>query len=339
MTLRGRRITDTGLSNLSGLPLQFLSIIGSELVRGSGLANLRGMPLAQIILGLPNFQEEYIAHLVGLPLQQLDLHECGEIGELGIFYLSRMKLIRLDLGRLNFNGRGLDNLITLPLHRLWFSLSPHVDDQLLTCLSRMCYVHTLWLCYCDKITDEGLKNIKPLKLESLDLRHCRTITNTGLKHLTTHSLRSLILAGCTSITDEGLSVLSGMQLEHLDLSGSSVTDAGISFIQSSLLESFDVCDCVRLTDEFMRCVSNFPKLRRLLVGGCTKITDQGVEYLAKTSIEKLLLNDTSITDACLLSVMNMHALRELCLEGCNITNENLHRLSSVRGIVLTDWVE
>jgi tetratricopeptide (TPR) repeat protein len=89
------------------------------------------------------------------------------------------------------------------------------------------------------------------------------------------------------------------QLEHLDLTGCSVTDAGLA--QLRLL----------------------PNLRGLCLSNCRKITDQGLAHLGVlTRLNKLALAGCSVTDRGLAHLAGLKNLRELDLAGCNKITED-----------------
>ena len=226
LTLHARLITDAGLVHLSKLPLDFLSLGGSMLIHGWGLCYLRDAPLIKMKLDIPNFQESNLVHLIGLPLRELKLDFWGHIGTNGISYLAGMKLQELRCP-FDFSGQGLCDLVKLPLKEMTLTPDPHVDDKVLLAFSSMSRIHSMWLCSCDNITNDGLAHLKQLKLKSLYLSYCNKISDEGVAHLKTHPLQSLYLGGCTLITDKGLFHLTDMKLKFLELCQLKITDSGI----------------------------------------------------------------------------------------------------------------
>ena len=75
------------------------------------------------------------------------------------------------------------------------------------------------------ITDAGLAQLRPLKLESLSLGGC-PISDAELAQLRPLELAHLYLDGCP-VTDAGLAHLRPLKLEGLGLRGCPVTDAGL----------------------------------------------------------------------------------------------------------------
>ena len=317
-------ITDAGLAHLSKLPLDFLSLRGSMLIHGWGFCYLRDAPLIKLELYIDHFQESNFVHLIDLPLLSMDY--LGYIGTNGISYLAKMKLreLRCDI---NFSLEGLCDLVKLPLKEMNLTPNPHVDDLVLKAFSSMSRIHSMWLCSCDNITNNGLAHLKQLKLKHLNLSNCNKISDEGVAHLKTHPLESLELGGCTLITDKGLVHLTDMKLRFLQLRQLGITESGIRLLDPSFLESLDVSECNVLTNQFLRDVLDFPILKCLRLSGCNFVTDRTVALFSHLTLEQLGLDRTQVTDACFIT--DMPSLKELCLDGCdNITDVGLRRFSA-----------
>ena len=151
-----------------------------------------------------------------------------------------------------------------------------ITDNKLKVLSQMPFVHTMDLACCD-ITDDGLANLKPLKLETLDLDYCDKITNAGLYHLRSHPLRNLCLSGCMKITDVGLSFLADMSFECLDLTQTNITDSGLANINSHKLKSLGLGKLI--TDASLDLIMKMPLLQQLSLVEGGAITEAGVDRL------------------------------------------------------------
>ena len=150
-------ITDAGLVHLSQLPLNSLSL-SSDLIYGSGLCHLRDVPLIKMELNCYNFQESSLVHLIDVPIRKLKFGWSKDIGAEGFSYLVRMKLQTLRC-RIDFSGQGLCDLVKLPLKNLSLVPNPHVDNHFLKIVSSMSSVHSMDLCECDNITDDGLAHL------------------------------------------------------------------------------------------------------------------------------------------------------------------------------------
>jgi len=110
-----------------------------------------------------------------------------------------------------------------------------VDDAWLQQLSRYQRLDTLYLGYCENVSDQGVQAVSGIEsLERLDLSGT-TITDRGMAYLTSlPQLRELGLAN-TSITDEGLQQLRSLRnLEAIAVQGAPVTRSGIERLHEQL---------------------------------------------------------------------------------------------------------
>lgn len=81
-----------------------------------------------------------------------------------------------------------------------------------------------------------------------------------------------------------------------------------------------------LTDDGLRHVASFPKLRLVFLAG-SKITDAGAARLATLeNIELLDLKDTQVTDATLARLSGLYRLRGLRVTGTQVTPEGIRKL-------------
>jgi internalin A len=102
-----------------------------------------------------------------------------------------------------------------------------LDDEALAKLAEIPTLCELRLTGCP-ITDAGLASLSKCRmLSKLDLSEC-SVTDSGLEHLgTIDFLESLTLSDCQGVTDAGMRHLAPIQITRLDLSGTSVTNAGL----------------------------------------------------------------------------------------------------------------
>jgi hypothetical protein len=119
-------------------------------------------------------------------------------------------------------------------------------------------------------------------------------------------------------------------LELLDLSGASVTDAGLSHLRShGKLNDLSLTNTL-VGDEGMSILAGLPKLEWLDLGG-TKVTDAGVASLAESrSLGVIRMRSTAVTDKCLEHLARMPSLRELDVLGTHATDEGLRRFAAQR---------
>jgi hypothetical protein len=169
-------------------------------------------------------------------------------------------------------------------------------------------------------------------LTSLNLPWCNRITDAGLVAVAQQPLLSRIktinLAYCSSIGDEGVAALAKTcpSLVRLDLTYTAVGDRGIgALVQYSTrsLERLSVEQCHRITDEGIQTLARGFKrgrLSHLNVGGLKKVSNVGFQILA-THLKGLrmlslsgcdCLIDFDIEDICKTLVL----LEELSLRCC-----------------------
>jgi internalin A len=224
------RMTDAGLSHLSGLGrLRQLNLSGTA-IKGPGLACLEGMAnLRALDLNRLPIHEAEMAHLSGLSqLEELDLNYTNTT-DAGLAHLKLLNLRSLSMSACPITTAGLDHLRGMNrLEVLWLtdtrvdSLEPLRSLRNLTKLSL----------YGTPITNEGLAPVANFaKLEWLRLDHT-AIGDGGLVHLRgLTGLPELSLAHNTKITDAGLANLAGLSgLESLDLRQTAITDAGLAHL-------------------------------------------------------------------------------------------------------------
>ena len=152
-------------------------------------------------------------------------------------------------------------------------------------------VHTLNLSWCDKITDESVKQM--VSVHELNLWECRNITDDVVKHL--GKIHTLNLMGCNKITDESV--------KHL-----------------GNCHKLDLNRCDKITDESVKFLGNCHTLH---LGNCINVTNDGVKYLGDVTV--LHLNGINITDEGLRFLGNTHIIDLDCE---NITDDGLRFLGN-----------
>jgi hypothetical protein len=120
-------------------------------------------------------------------------------------------------------------------------------------------------------------------------------------------------------------------LKHLDLSGTSITDAAITAIANNCadLEDLVVKFCYNITDAAFRVV-RLPKLTHLELDECFEISDAGLIELSRqcTALKSLRICGTSITDAAVsAAARNCPDIEDLWAEGAGITDESIKLLA------------
>lgn len=162
-----------------------------------------------------------------------------------------------------------------------------------------------------------LINLQYLNLTGIPLQSGQVLINLPRILLALTDLQGINLKNCT-ISNLGLASLSNprhiITLKGLDLSGSNITNEGVSHLTS------------------------LPALERLNLSGC-QITDDSLHALSRlTNLQHLNLNYTYITDVAPLN--HLTGLKSLRLMGCNkITNDSLavlRDLASLESLSLSE---
>ena len=132
-------------------------------------------------------------------------------------------------------------------------------------MSKLPSLQHLNLSFCNKVSDNGLCHLAELSsLLCLNVCYCYFITNDGLLHFLTKlasPLQHFNVCGCYLITDDGFRHFSNnlSSLQHLDVSGSEVTDVGLHHL------------------------SQLPSLQHLRLSFC-KVTDDGSPSICEAFI-------------------------------------------------------
>lgn len=173
------KITDTGLSYLSQLPLQQLSLIRCNKINGSGFNIFKKMPLTF-----------------------LELNDIGEVTSTNFSHLSELSLLNtLILAHTyTFTDKNLSSISQLPLHTLLLERC-YITNAGLEYLANL-PLQKLSLQNMEKITNDGLIHLIELPIKDLTLVGMDNINDDGLKHIKKLPLSHLTLAGMDNINDE-----------------------------------------------------------------------------------------------------------------------------------------
>lgn len=243
--------------------------------------------------------------------------------------------------------------------------STGIDDEAMTAIAALPELETLGL-YGTGVTDVGLKTLSDSpSLKAVYLGHTR-ITDRGVAELCKlKDLRALnLLAGdpefrgdqpAPVITDNVVEALSGQpSLEYLDLSGATLTDAGLERMAATLpnLKGL-VLDFTHVSADGMRHLAKFANLERLryqgmafddsiahhlsslsklrMLTGDIQFSDSGVKELSSLrNLEVLDLEGSAVTDASMPVLKDMHALKELTLQHTGVTDEGFAMLAGLQ---------
>ncbi|XP_023343578.1 F-box/LRR-repeat protein 14 [Eurytemora carolleeae] len=318
-------ITGENLTEYKGT-LPCLKNLNMELCRqltNKGLLQilqLCGSTLRSLNIGLTNITGENLSEYKGtLPcLESLNMGNCKQLtnkGLLQILQLCGSTLRSLDILNSNITGENLSEYKgTLP------------------CLDN------LELNYCEKLTDNGLRQILQLcgsTLRSLDI----TGTNVTGENLTEYKgtlpcLQNLKMRDCEQLTNKGLLQilqLCGSTLRSLNIGLTNITGENLSEYKGTLpcLESLNMGNCKQLTNKgLLQILQLCGSTLRSMDIGLTNITG---EYLSEYKgtlpcLENLnMRNCKQLTNKGLLQILQLcgSTLRSLDILGTNVTGENL----------------
>ncbi|KAH7476880.1 EIN3-binding F-box protein 1 [Phytophthora ramorum] len=195
----------------------------------------------------------------------------------------------------------------------------------------------LALARCSRLSDGTMRRIafSCSQLEELDISYCALITDLGLAAVGKYCNRlvRLKMAHCPQLRDVGVEavVRSNPRLEELVLSFCErITDRCFLTIGQSCpgLTVLDVELCVQLGNSAMKHLATMlaspAKLRRLNVGGCRRIGDEGLLEVAKVCSG---LQQVNVRLCDRLTDLSVRALTHNCLELESLDLEELHSLS------------
>jgi hypothetical protein len=147
-------------------------------------------------------------------------------------------------------------------------------------------------------------------LSFLSLEGCNLLTDEGVLHalldgdLILNNLISLNLSGCTQLTDVSIQSIAGIaglhqNLRHLYLNGlrrlSNLSVYAITDYLIPGLTTLEIEYCFRVTDDAIinlakKADGKFPRLRRIALMGCVKISRVGLEFLMEALLCRQLAN-------------------------------------------------
>ena len=150
--------------------------------------------------------------------------------------------------------------------------------------------------HCNLITDAAFlelpKNLSFESLRILDLTACTQLRDQAVEKIieTSPRLRNLVLAKCKEITDQSVLAITklGKNLHYIHLGHCAhITDASVGQLVKlcNRIRYIDLACCHLLTDQSVKMLATLPKLRRIGLVKCQRITDRSIYALAKQTIE------------------------------------------------------
>lgn len=193
-----------------------------------------------------------------------------------------------------------------------------------------------------RFSGTGLRYLKGLKLTNLQLKNSPVTDKNLAKFLPNiPTLTSLILGGNPDLSGETLKEVAAKvpNVKFLDLTGSGLTDAGVTEIANfKKLEFLSIGKCPYLTGatlgslsslanltelhmlssrsmntKYWSCLSKFPSLRILIVSGC-RFEPRDLRFLRESKLKALTLGATDATDEDLKEIAACSTLQYVSLE-------------------------
>jgi beta-lactamase regulating signal transducer with metallopeptidase domain/Leucine-rich repeat (LRR) protein/tetratricopeptide (TPR) repeat protein len=346
LSLDGTRITDAGLANLKDMRrMAVLGLWSCKRITDAGLANLQGMnSLITVYLDDTNVTDAGLENLKGLH-----------------------RLAYLGLGQTQIGDAGIANLKDLDTLEMLRIEKTRVTDAGLTNLKGMRRLRSLGLSNCTRITDGAVAHLKEMKSLQQIALYGISISDGALADLKAALPKAQILvtpktqnqapsdqseqtnparvqpAQGTTVTlrngtDADLAALKDVQqITRLDLSDSSVTDAGLARLKEMTgLRELSLNNCTNITDVGLINLKDCKNLTALSIGN-TRITEAGLALLKEMKgLQVLDLRFTKITPGGLAHVKEMKSLTNLVLQGTGMTDAGLEELKEMKTLDYLD---
>lgn len=203
-------------------------------------------------------------------------------------------------------------------------------DESIKAFTRHQALHTLVLDN-THVTFAGLKALSQnSNLRHLSLRNCLlgSLHRDALSQLTTELPFSLNLAD-SDVTDEALTDIKSLNVVHLNLSGTQISDQGLTY-----LSGHEYCQLLDLS--YTQCSSNglnnvvtsLP-LQSLILRGI-KLSEDTLEALGQcTQLMLLNLANTNVQDQWLAALRKVETLEYLILYQTEVTGKTLNQLTNL----------
>ncbi|XP_020917387.1 uncharacterized protein LOC110254701 [Exaiptasia diaphana] len=189
-----------------------------------------------------------------------------------------------------------------------------VTNELLSTLRCHKYLTLLSLKSCPLITDKAMEAIAALKkLQSLNINQCSQLTDKCMIYIKELPSLSVLQMDRTKVTDEGISYFVThakcvAKLTHLSLCGTAISNSSLKVIKN--LKSLKVLEMEN-----------------------TKI-DQLDDLSEMTSLERLNVSHTQLTDSSICTIRHLSSLKSLNLLSTNISNSGLQQLHGLQLMLL-----
>ncbi len=179
------------------------------------------------------------------------------------------------------------------------------------------------------ISGVGLKHLADLKELTLLELSSSPVTDAGLKALPSLPNLEAVSLGATRVTDDGISELKRHpKLKKLTFSEPGITVRSFqSFADFPSLTHLDAGG-ERLSDAELIAVSKVPQLQSLSFWAHDRVTDRGLESLARVSgLKSLVLSLKSLEPGAFARLRGLPNLEQVTLQGAFVTKELLSELT------------
>lgn len=305
LNLSRTRVTNAGVSGLSGLTkLHTLALAGCR-VTDAGLASLAGLHA----------------------LTELDLSYCGNVTDTVMKHLRHLPELKvLNLAYTAF-GDGHASMFSELRNLEELSLdSCAISDACLEHLAEIKSIRTLDLAD-TAVGNEGLEHVGRMwRLESLNLSFT-SVADAGLQAIAGLPKLQVLNIDSRLITDRALATISTLTgLVELDVFGAKITDAGLQYLKGmKRLESLEVCGG-GITDAGVRHLAPLTALTNLNLSQNLRISDAGLTSLSPlTNIQSLNLSGCRLTSAGLVPLRGLPCLQSLALHSCRVSRSAVAR--------------
>lgn len=276
----------------------------------------------------------------------------------------KMKTLNLSHFAWQFAGAGLGPLLSLhQIESLDLTGNAYVSDSTLQVIGCLQNVTSLALNRCEKISSNGLKHLRRLKLQNLSMAGCYRVNDQGLVSLSEIStLTSLNLSLCFTITDWGLSHLKKCQkLKNLDVSGcrellgdgfegfcdlplSTLSLSGVPLLHNEALihigrirtlAKLDMCSCGSISDAGIRALRNLENLTGVDISSCHLLGDAAIQTFSLLPQLTTLkaTNCTMVTDYGTSHLVRLPGLLTAHFDGCmNMSDQSLMHLGNCESL-------
>lgn len=159
-----------------------------------------------------------------------------------------------------------------------------------------------------KVSNPAMFNLRKLKLWNLNL-NSSNFNDIGAKGIAKMNSLKILNVGSTEVSDVGMQDISALKgLEKLELDGTEVTA------------------------QSMRALSNCKSLNWLSMRSVKTLHDEDLNQLQSRNLQFLSIEDTSIGDKSIPSIVKMPSLKTICLGQSDVSLQGVEKLLKMKGL-------